>query len=136
MLVVTYIVLILWAMLFFLPFIWAFARYFATIPSFTIEGLGPFAAIRRSKELAKKNNGRAIALGLVPLIVFSFIVLIVQQGLLGSGAGIRAAQIVSSVLSIVLYPFIFVPAIFLYYDLRTRREGLDLDFGTLPNAAA
>ena len=136
MLVVTYLVLMLWAMLFFLPFIWAFARYFATIPSFAIEGLGPFGAIRRSKELAKKNNGRAIALALVPLVVFSFIVLIVQQGLLGSGAGMRVAQVVSSILSIALYPFIFVPAIFLYYDLRTRREGLDLDFGTLPTAAA
>jgi hypothetical protein len=136
MLLVTYFVFMLWAMLFFFPFIWAYARYFATIPAFAIEGLGPFAAIRRSKELAKKNNGRALALGMVPLIVFTFIVIIVQQGLLASGAGIRAAQIVSSVLSIALYPFMVVPAIFLYYDLRTRREGLDLDFSALPNAAA
>ena len=136
LLIVTYLVFMLWSMLFLFPFIWAYARYFATIPAFTIEGLGPFAAIRRSKELAKKNNGRAIALALVPLVVFTFIVVIVQQGLLGSGAGMRAAQIVSTVLSIVLYPFMVVPAIFLYYDLRTRREGLDLDFGTLPNVAA
>ena len=136
MVIVTYTVFTLWAMLFFLPFIWAYARYFATIPAFAIEGLSPFGAIGRSKELAKKNNGRALALALVPVLVFGFIVILVQQGLLGSGAGMRAAQIVSSMLSIVLYPFMVVPAIFLYYDLRTRREGLDLDFGTLPNAAA
>ena len=136
MLLATYIVFMLWAMLFFFPFIWAYARYFATIPAFAIEGLGPFAAIRRSKELAKKNNGRALALGMVPLIVFTVIVVIVQQGLLATGAGIRGAQIVSSVLSIALYPFIMVPAIFLYYDLRTRREGLDLDFATLPPPSA
>jgi hypothetical protein len=136
MVIVTYIVFMLWAMLFLFPFIWAYARYFANMTSYAIEGLGPFAAIRRSKELAKGNNGRAIALALVPVAVFSIIVLIIQQGLLGSGAGVRGAQIVSSVFSIVLYPFMVVPAIFLYYDLRTRREGLDLDFAALPNAAA
>ncbi|HEY3564750.1 MAG TPA: hypothetical protein VGL96_07070, partial [Casimicrobiaceae bacterium] len=58
MLLVTYIVFILWAMLFLLPMIWAVARYFATFPAFAIEGLGPFAAIARSKQLAKGNNGR------------------------------------------------------------------------------
>jgi hypothetical protein len=136
MVVVTYLVYMLWAMLFLFPFIWAFARYFATVPAYAIEGLGPFAAIGRSKALAKGNNGRAIALALVPVAVFSIIVIIIQQGILGSGAGVRAAQIVSSIFSIVLYPFMVVPAIFLYYDLRTRREGLDLDFAALPNAAA
>lgn len=136
MVLVTYIVFMLWAMLFVLPFLWAYARYFATMPSYAIEGLGPFAAIRRSKELAKGNNGRALALAFLPVAVFSIIVLIIQQGMLGSGAGVRGAQIVTSLFSIVLYPFMVVPAIFLYYDLRTRREGLDLDFAALPNAAA
>ena len=138
MVIVTYVVIILWAMLLFFPAIWAYARYFATLPAFAIENIGPFAAIRRSKLLAKKNNGRAIALALAPVVVVTTIVVILQQGLLGGGAGMRGAQIVSSLFGIVLYPFMVVPAIFLYYDLRTRREGLDLDFAALspPIAAA
>jgi hypothetical protein len=136
MLLVTYIVFILWAMLFLLPMIWAVARYFATFPAFAIEGLGPSAAIRRSKHLAKGHNGRAIALALVPTLVIVVVMALVQQGLLGAGAGYAVTRVVSAVLSIVLYPFALAPGIFLYYDLRTRREGLDLDFGTVPPAAA
>jgi hypothetical protein len=136
MLLVAYIVFILWAMLFVIPVIWAFARYFAIFPAFAIEGLGPFGAIGRSKELAKGNNGRAIALGLVPTLVIVTLMALVQQGLLGAGAGYAATRVTSAVLTVVLYPFALVPGIFLYYDLRTRREGLDLDFGTVPPAAA
>jgi len=61
---------------------------------------------------------------------------LVQQGLLGAGAGYAATRVTSAVLTVALYPFALVPGIFLYYDLRTRREGLDLDFGTVPPAAA
>lgn len=136
MVLVTYLVFILWAMLFIFPVIWAIARYFATVPAFAIEGLSPFGAIRRSKELAKGNNGRAIALGLVPTIVVVIVMALIQQGVLGFGGGYTAARLVSAVLTIMLYPFALVPGIFLYYDLRTRREGLDLDFGTFPPAAA
>ena len=136
LLLIKYLVFILWAMLFFVPAIWAYARYFATAPAFAIEELGPMAAISRSKQLAKGNNGRAIALGLVPVIVVGVIAVIVQQGLLGGGVGVATTQVVSSMFAIVAYPFMVVPAIFLYYDLRTRREGLDLDLASLPNAAA
>lgn len=136
LLLVSYLVFILWAMLFVIPVIWAIARYFAVFPAFAIEGLGPFAAIRRSKELAKGSNGRAIALALVPTLVVVAVMALVQQGLLGAGAGYAMVRVVSAMLAVVLYPFALVPGIFLYYDLRTRREGLDLDFGTIPPAAA
>jgi len=136
----TYLVLILWASLFLIPVIWAYARYFAVLEAFTIEKLSPLDAIRRSKELAKGNNGRAIALGLVPALVAGMIMAIVGQGLLGSGVPLLTVRVVGSLLTIVLYPFTLVPAIFLYYDLRTRREGLDLDLDSLsaphPTAAA
>ena len=133
MLISAYVVMILWAMLLFVPVIWAYARYFAIVPAFAVESLSASEAIRRSKELAKKNNGRAIALGLVPALIAGVIMVIVQQGLLGAGVGFLTTRVIGSIMTIVLYPFSMVPAIFLYYDLRTRREGLDLDFGTLPH---
>jgi hypothetical protein len=133
MLISAYVVMILWAMLLIIPVIWAYARYFAIVPAFAVESLSASEAIRRSKQLAKKNNGRAIALGLVPALVAGIIMVIVQQGLLGAGVGFLTTRVIGSIMTIVLYPFSMVPAIFLYYDLRTRREGLDLDFGTLPH---
>lgn len=136
MLLVSYIVFILWAMLFFFPVLWAVARYFAAFPALTIEGLGPMAAIARSKALAKGNNGRAIALGVVPSLVVVVVMVLGQQLMLGMGGGYAATRVTSAVLSVLLYPFALVPGIFLYYDLRTRREGLDLDFDTVPPAAA
>jgi uncharacterized membrane protein len=136
----TYIVLILWAALFVIPVIWAYARYFAVLPAFTVEKLSPLAAIRRSKELAKGNNGRAIGLGLAPAVVGGVIMALIQQGLLGAGVAFMTVRVIGALLTIVLYPFTMVPAIFLYYDLRTRREGLDLDLDSLsashPTAAA
>lgn len=134
--VIMYIVIILWAMLFFFPAIWAFARYFAVTTAFAVENLSPLQAIRRSKSLAKGNNGRAIALALVPVLIVVVVAAIIQQGLLGAGVGMRGVQVVAVIFTIALYPFAAVPAIFLYYDLRTRREGLDLDFDPLPTAAA
>ena len=133
MLIVTYVVMILWALLFLLPVLWAYARYFAITPAFAVESLSPLDAIRRSKQLAKGNNGRALGLGLVPALVAGVIMVIIQQGLLGAGVAFLTTRVVSSVLTIVLYPFAMVPAIFLYFDLRTRREGLDLDLGALPH---
>ena len=133
MLISAYVVMILWAMLLFFPVIWAYARYFAIVPAFAVESLSASDAIRRSKQLAKKNNGRAIALALIPAVVAGIIMVIVQQGLLGAGVAFLTTRVVASIMTIVLYPFSMVPAIFLYYDLRTRREGLDLDFSTLPH---
>jgi hypothetical protein len=133
MLISAYLVMILWAMLLLVPVIWAYARYFAIVPAFAVESLSASDAIRRSKELAKKNNGRAIALGLVPALIAGVLMVIVQQGLLGAGVAFLTTRVIGSIMTIVLYPFSMVPAIFLYYDLRTRREGLDLDFGTLPH---
>jgi len=136
LIVMSYAVMILWALLFIVPVVWAYARYFAVVPAFTIERLSPIEAIRRSKQLAKTNNGRAIALGLGPALVAGILMVLVQQGLLGAGVGYMTTRVVSSMMTIVLYPFTMVPAIFLYYDLRTRREGLDIDFGTLPQPTA
>lgn len=131
-----YFVIVLWSMLFLLPGIWAFARYFAVFPAFVVEGLGPFAAIRRSKELARGNNLRVIGVAGIPAVIVLVLMIIIQQTAMGMGASPRALGFVGAITSTVLYPFMALPAIFLYYDIRTRREGLDLDVANLPSAAA
>lgn len=134
--VLRYLVMILWALLFLLPAIWAYARYFAVMPALAIEGLGPMDAIRRSKELARGNNLRIIGVAGIPVLLGIFVMIILQQTAVAMGAGGRGMAMVGAVASTILYPFMAVPAIFLYYDIRTRREGLDLDVATLSSAAA
>jgi hypothetical protein len=128
-----YLVIILWSSLFLLPGIWAFARYFAVFPAFAIEKLGVFAAIRRSKSLARGNNLRAIGVAGIPGVLVMVLILVIQQTATGMGASSRGLAFVGAVASTVLYPFMSLPAIFLYYDIRTRREGLDLDVTNLPS---
>ena len=128
-----YLVIILWSMLFLLPGIWAFARYFAVFPAFVIEKLGVFGAIRRSKELARGNNLRVIGVAGIPGVLVMVLIVVIQQTATGMGASSRALAFIGAVASTVLYPFMSLPAIFLYYDIRTRREGLDLDVTSLPS---
>ena len=132
-----YIVISLWAMLFFLPALWAFARYFAVMPALIIENLGPLAAIRRSKELARGANGRVMAVAGLPLVAYLVLGNIIQQILLTLGGYSVLVRAIATLSATLLYPFAIMPGILLYYDLRIRREGLDIQLdASLPTVAA
>jgi len=132
-----YLVIWLWALLFFLPALWAFARYFAVMPALAIENLGPLAAIRRSKELARGANGRIMAVAGLPLVAYLVLANIIQQTLLTLGGYSVLVRAIATLTTTLLYPFAAMPGILLYYDLRIRREGLDIQLdAALPTAAA
>ena len=135
--VLKYLVIWLWAMLLFLPALWAFARYFAVIPALAIENLGPLEAIRRSKQLARGANGRIMAVAGLPILAYLVLANIIQQTLLTLGGYSVLVRAVATLASTLLYPFAIMPGILLYYDLRIRREGLDIQIdAALPTAAA
>ena len=132
-----YLVIWLWALLFLLPALWAFARYFAVMPALAIENLGPLAAIRRSKELARGANGRIMAVAGLPLVAYLVLANIIQQTLLTLGGYSVLVRAIATLTTTLLYPFAAMPGILLYYDLRIRREGLDIQLdAALPTAAA
>jgi hypothetical protein len=132
-----YLVIWLWALLLFLPALWAFARYFAVMPALAIENLGPLAAIRRSKELARGANGRIMAVAGLPLVAYLVLANIIQQTLLTLGGYSVLVRAIATLTTTLLYPFAAMPGILLYYDLRIRREGLDIQLdAALPTAAA
>jgi hypothetical protein len=90
------------------------------------------AAMGRSWELTKGFRGKVLLTTLCAfllLLVPSFAVEAIW-GLLGSFAGDTGgvAQLVtSSLLSMLIYPFFYVVLTVLYYDLRVRKEGFDLE---------
>lgn len=135
--VLKYLVIWLWALLFLFPALWAFARYFAVVPALAIEKLGPLAAIRRSKELARGSNGRVMAVAGLPILAYLVLANIIQQTLLTIGGYSVLVRAIATLTSTLLYPFAAMPGILLYYDMRIRREGLDIQIdAALPTAAA
>ncbi len=121
-----------------------------TLQALLVEGLGPAAAMRRSGKLAAGYGGRVfgcllllggvlsvVSLGLrLPLAYLVDTVLNIAPGassLYGGGAGGTAQQQVVALISsglahLLLIPFIVCVITVLYYDLRIRKEGVDIEF--------
>ena len=120
------------------PGVFAVGVLFAMPMIVMIEGTGASDAMDRSRELTRGHVMRilgVLAVGFVGLMVY----VIVGGSLLGLlGLGERGIDVVTSVLFVTADPFPSVLATMLYYDLRIRKEGLDLEMMAerLPDAAS
>lgn len=121
-----------------------------TLQALLVEGLGPAAALRRSGRLITGYGSRVfgcllllggvlfvVSLGLrLPLAYLVDTALNIAPGassLYGGGAGGTAQQQVVALISsglahLLLIPFIVCVMTVLYYDLRIRKEGVDIEF--------
>lgn len=90
------------------------------------------AAMGRSWELSKGFRGKvlgAMLCAFILLLVPSFAVEAIWQllgSVLGDTGGV-AQLLVTAILSVLVYPFFYVVLTVLYYDLRVRKEGFDLE---------
>ena len=107
--------------------------WFAFIPqAVALEDEGGISAIKRSKYLIKGYFIRAFALLILIFIAVSLVTEIIALGVdktlypLGDYSALLADG-VSNVISIILEPFRIAVTILLYYDLRIRKEGFDLE---------
>jgi hypothetical protein len=90
------------------------------------------AALGRSWELTKGFRGKVlltmICVGL--LLMVPTITVGVIWGIIGvatGGVGEVGMAVVAALMSILIYPFFYVVLTVLYYDLRVRKEGFDLE---------
>jgi hypothetical protein len=106
-----------------------------TSQAIVVEGLGPFAAFRRSWRLVSGNLGRAFGLGFT-VFAISLVIVALSGGLaevlgrvLGpeSPAGVVAAQVLGLAARVVALPIGSAAFCLFYYDLRIRKEGFDLE---------
>jgi hypothetical protein len=121
----------------FVPTIYFSARWIVATPILLAEGLGALDALRRSWALTKKHVWRAVGylilLYLITFVVISLPVGLFQQIILiilpTSGIGLATAisTALSSAITVVWTPFYTCAVVLLYYDLRVRVEGYDLD---------
>lgn len=107
------------------------AWFFAGTVVVVVEGKTAWASLMRSRQLAAGSVGRILGvLFLTVLIVLAInIIALFLVGIAGLflHAGTALTTLAGNLISLLVYPFITVVVTLLYYDLRIRKEGFDLE---------
>lgn len=109
--------------------------FFAAGEACVLERLGPVAALKRSVRLARRHEMRVVGMGLLLVLLHITFLLsfsfgcdkllpyatddVILQSLLQEG--------LRHLITAVLVPFFSVAWVLLYYDIRIREEGFDLE---------
>jgi hypothetical protein len=107
--------------------LFAYARFVNVTAAIMLEDAGAFAALGRSNALVRGHTLRVA--GVVGMMWLLYLITYGSMWALGY-VFIRSAEIsgnVAGVLVVAVYPFIAGLLALLYYDLRIRREGYDLE---------
>ena len=100
--------------------------FLVAVPACVVEGLGPVQSLGRSHALTKGYRWGIFAVYIVPLLVLAIGSFILQA--IGAGiAGITGAAIASFIAVAVISPYQALVAIVAYHDLRSVKEGLDIE---------
>jgi len=133
-----------------------YVRVLFTSQAIIAEGLGPRAALRRSWGLVNDYGWRTLGCVIV-IIIVSWLIQSIPDAIIRSllervvqdgGRQVLVTAMVNTVTTIVITPFALITYTLLYYDLRIRKEGFDLeqqarmvlvepgssDYGAAPNA--
>jgi hypothetical protein len=111
---------------FVVPGVLMFLVSFAVVPAVVLEDRGVIDSVRRSYTLATGSLGRVTA---VRLLIALFLVVTMAVGMfLATSLGIpdEARFLAAQVFTLLAAPVDAISTVLLYYDLRVRREGLDL----------
>jgi hypothetical protein len=120
-----------------IPFvIWIAGRWLVGAPALLAEDLGPVNALGRSWQLVEGRWWRTVGIFLVVVIMTTLALAIMGAtggaiiGLVpGLSDDLRGAlvQVTGSLSGALVLPVSYIAITLMYYDLRVRREGLDLD---------
>ncbi len=118
--------------LFIVPGVLWLLSYSLVVPTILVEGQKATPSLRRSRELMKGQRGKAFVIMVVLILLeaitgagMSSVSKVVFSTESTSGAVLHSA--INSLMSIFLAPLGIVATILLYYDMRIRKEGFDLD---------
>lgn len=125
------------------PGVWLWTSWYVAVPALMIEKLGPTAALGRSYRLVKQRFWPTIGVAALAFLIVYVIQQVVGAALgaaLGiqavlnddptgifDGAFLAASSALSTLVSIFVVPFTAAVATVLYFDLRVRLEGYDLE---------
>lgn len=120
------ILLVLGGALLIVPGLIVYKRYFAIVAAFNIEKLSARAARKRSRELSN-DNGKRIFFLLGAVALFSIIAGAMLGGFLSTIVKGALAALLYLVAISLFAPFATIVMTLLYYDIRIRREGYDIE---------
>jgi hypothetical protein len=118
-----------------IPGIYLWAAFYVAIPVVLVEGVGPFRALGRSRELVRGRwwgtFGVAVLGALLAAIIAGTLTALFVGLSLGAGGSDTVVGFIVNVIAMTLSSVITTPAvaafaIVLYIDLRVRKEGFDL----------
>jgi hypothetical protein len=114
--------------LFLFPGLYVALRTFAITPVVVLEGRSASDAMKRSWDLAKGEVWKIFVTLLLAWMIFIvlYALLLMVVGML-SDKNPRVTQLVVAILMALVYPITGVVTTILYYDIRVRREGFDLE---------
>ena len=111
---------------------WAFAMPMVVV----LEGRGALDSFGRSRELARGQVGHILGTLIIAYVLF-FIIFFIGLGIIGALAGVsgafraasgeRSGDVAGIIFAILAHPVVAVVGTLLYYDLRIRKEGFDLE---------
>jgi hypothetical protein len=111
---------------------WTFAMPMVVV----LEGRGALDSLGRSRELARGQVGHILGTLVIAYVIF-FVVFFIGLALLAAVAGItgafeagpgqRTGDVSRILFAILAHPIVAVVGTLLYYDLRIRKEGFDLE---------
>jgi hypothetical protein len=120
--------------------------YMLIVPAIMVEGLKAGPSLKRSWDLVRGHRGKVFMV----ILVINLMVMLVSYGVgslakvilnLDSSAGTILGKAIDNIVSVLLTPLGVITSILLYYDLRIRKEGFDLEmlsrsFDTAHNPSA
>lgn len=121
------LILLLGLVLFIIPFFILLARFFAVRPAIVLEQAGINESFARSAKLSSDSKGHILA----TLMLAGLIVILVSMGLgviVSMMPNQVVAFIVAVILALTLYPFLAIVEVLLYFDMRIRKEGFDIEY--------
>jgi hypothetical protein len=134
--VLTLLGLVIGFLMLIIPGIWLYGSWVVSAPALLIEGLSPPRALGRSHQLVDGRWFPTAGVALVAIVMSGLVSAAFQALIVGVGfipgqppvlVGVTLVTIAGAISSIIVTPFVATVWTILYYDLRIRREGYDVD---------
>ncbi|MEO7101882.1 MAG: hypothetical protein ABI311_00975 [Gemmatimonadaceae bacterium] len=125
-----WILLVFGLVLFLVPGLIVFKRYFALPMTVLFEDNKVGDAISRSRQLSNGNGARIFAL-IGGVFVFTLVITAVMTTTITSlTTSVSIAAVITLLVAAAVSPFSTIVATLLYYDIRIRKEGYDIELMT------
>ncbi len=108
------------------------ALWVVTAPAIVVEGLGPIQGMRRSLRLCSARYWPVLGIAMLSGLITSMLGSVVSgvptaaAGLIGYRWGFPLLAVGSTASAVLVQPLTAIVATLLYFDLRIRQEGFDL----------